>query len=516
MEKPATSKALLPPAALPVMVGGFGLAWAAVFVFAYGFIFSPSLAADNPQQSYLGLGFLAGIVCSEALMRLRARPLSTHPMRRRLAAGALACLFAMGVGMVTSYQLEVPVAPMLILALLAGIWEGAFHILWGEAFARIDSSHSTRYLYASVVVGALIFILITLSTSGTSEIIMTLLAATFSFICLMLTLSLLKWEAPQPWGKAPAGRAPRTPGKQREARKAPVALKGKAGQGRRRGRPSGQSQVPLVLFAAYGAVFGYALSSNIQATSDVWSTLAIGIALAGGVAVLLVVEISSRRAITFIDIARFLLPLIAVELVPIPFVDEQQRWLLCLLLTMTITMFDTASFSYLGALAQQTGQGSIRILSQGRLCIQLGMLSGSAANFVLADMLEPTAQYALYFPSVLVVLLFFAVAVGGNLGAVGYGEAIDSAPPDYGDAACDKTDDMPDIDLSGKGAAQRYGLSVREADVLKLLLTGRSAPAIASGLNLSLSTVKTHISHIYKKVGVNSRDRLLEVLEGRD
>lgn len=48
-------------------------------------------------------------------------------------------------------------------------------------------------------------------------------------------------------------------------------------------------------------------------------------------------------------------------------------------------------------------------------------------------------------------------------------------------------------------------LTERERHVLKLLVEGYSNPAIAERLSVSSSTIKTHVSHILEKLGVNSR-----------
>lgn len=64
--------------------------------------------------------------------------------------------------------------------------------------------------------------------------------------------------------------------------------------------------------------------------------------------------------------------------------------------------------------------------------------------------------------------------------------------------------------------AERYGLSARETDVLKLLVRGRSGAFIAEELVLSLNTVKTHISHIYQKSGAHSREELVMLIENED
>ena len=49
------------------------------------------------------------------------------------------------------------------------------------------------------------------------------------------------------------------------------------------------------------------------------------------------------------------------------------------------------------------------------------------------------------------------------------------------------------------------GLSEREMDVLRLLPSGSSNKTIAAQLGLSENTVKSHISHLFSKLGVQSR-----------
>ena len=48
-------------------------------------------------------------------------------------------------------------------------------------------------------------------------------------------------------------------------------------------------------------------------------------------------------------------------------------------------------------------------------------------------------------------------------------------------------------------------LSDREIDVIKLVATGMSNASIASTLNISLPTVKTHVQHILRKLNVTDR-----------
>jgi DNA-binding NarL/FixJ family response regulator len=50
-----------------------------------------------------------------------------------------------------------------------------------------------------------------------------------------------------------------------------------------------------------------------------------------------------------------------------------------------------------------------------------------------------------------------------------------------------------------------YGLSDREIEVLQLLADGMSNKEIAAKLFISTQTVKTHIAHIFEKLGVSDR-----------
>jgi DNA-binding NarL/FixJ family response regulator len=58
------------------------------------------------------------------------------------------------------------------------------------------------------------------------------------------------------------------------------------------------------------------------------------------------------------------------------------------------------------------------------------------------------------------------------------------------------------------------GLTEREADVAALVARGATNAQIAHSLNVSEATVKTHLVHIYSKLGIRSRTRLA-ILVGR-
>jgi two-component system, NarL family, nitrate/nitrite response regulator NarL len=53
--------------------------------------------------------------------------------------------------------------------------------------------------------------------------------------------------------------------------------------------------------------------------------------------------------------------------------------------------------------------------------------------------------------------------------------------------------------------SHRQRLTPREHEILTLIAAGASAPQIGSKLHLSTGTVKTHMQHLYEKLGVSDR-----------
>ena len=70
-----------------------------------------------------------------------------------------------------------------------------------------------------------------------------------------------------------------------------------------------------------------------------------------------------------------------------------------------------------------------------------------------------------------------------------------------------------DAEQVTQALAETYGLTARETEVVALLMKGRNEPFISEALFISPSTTHSHVSHIYAKIGVHSRQELLDVAE---
>ncbi|MHA7270869.1 response regulator [Arthrobacter sp. HLT1-20] len=105
-------------------------------------------------------------------------------------------------------------------------------------------------------------------------------------------------------------------------------------------------------------------------------------------------------------------------------------------------------------------------------------------------------------------------------GASGY--MLKDAPPEQirgavQSAAAGQTALAPEVAarLMGRIRNPAPALSAREVELVELLATGMSNKAIAKALFISEATVKTHLVHIYDKLGVDNRTAAIAVAVAR-
>ena len=71
----------------------------------------------------------------------------------------------------------------------------------------------------------------------------------------------------------------------------------------------------------------------------------------------------------------------------------------------------------------------------------------------------------------------------------------------------------PDLDTTVARLIDTTGLTAREAEIFALLAQGRNGAHIQRQLGVSYNTVKTHVAHIYTKLGVHSHQELIDLVE---
>lgn len=69
------------------------------------------------------------------------------------------------------------------------------------------------------------------------------------------------------------------------------------------------------------------------------------------------------------------------------------------------------------------------------------------------------------------------------------------------------------IDDACRILGKQCGLTPRETEILVFLAKGRDGKFVAEKYVLSYQTVKTHIKHLYAKLGVHSRQELINLVD---
>lgn len=198
-------------------------------------------------------------------------------------------------------------------------------------------------------------------------------------------------------------------------------------------------------------------------------------------------------------------------------------------------MFDIIAFV---ALAQMTYYGFVRrgfALGAYQLVMIIAMILGYA--FFLLSRSTLLAGYPPVLELVLLAVLVFAalwlltedrvfaflwgrpVGEAGEAAVDGgFGEAVSSNVPE--DTSEDGGQTVRSADSANRDdpvaeVARECGLTDRERDVLELLAKGRSSTYIAEQLVVSKNTVRSHISHIYAKCNVHSRQEIITLIDAR-
>lgn len=138
-----------------------------------------------------------------------------------------------------------------------------------------------------------------------------------------------------------------------------------------------------------------------------------------------------------------------------------------------------------GRLVEQAGEGV------GLALVASGMLSGMTLVAVVAVLLLVAAAF-----------LFTGSLEGDAVPASPDSASREDAPAATGEAPRAAA---PSAEERLAWVAQAYRLSARETEVFELWATGHDLKYVQERLGLSLSTVKTHVRHIYAKTGTHSR-----------
>ncbi len=171
-------------------------------------------------------------------------------------------------------------------------------------------------------------------------------------------------------------------------------------------------------------------------------------------------------------------------------------------LTMAIESFAHLTFWLVIVLGAQATARPLRVAGTGAISYGLFGIAWIAVFEPLDNLTT-----AVLFASVYVVsLVALAIAFGPSARTAAPESATQPDPQDNNAGNPQPSPNPP------TSKATPYNLSPREAEVFSLLIEGLSAPQIAERLCIAESTVKTHVLHIYEKLGVRSKAALFALV----
>ena len=78
--------------------------------------------------------------------------------------------------------------------------------------------------------------------------------------------------------------------------------------------------------------------------------------------------------------------------------------------------------------------------------------------------------------------------------------------------ACAKAEE-PSLERRAELLAERFGLTPREAEIVRILARGHGCTYVAETLLISKSTVYTHVRNVYRKLDISNHDQLIQLLD---
>ena len=465
------------------LIAGVSLCWAATFIFFYSDTFVPSDTFSFLERDLSRFCYLAGIVLGQTLFLAPRHVIASESKNYLMIAGCGVLLVSVASQMAgIAYELNTGL--MSFLMLFAGVWQGISHVLWGEMEAKADLSIALAFC-VPVIAGAAIFSAVTYL--GTWFAVVSLLICSCGSTMLFLANSSERKD----WALKPAPLV------------SPKRL------------PSFRKCDAICL--VYGAVLGTSIYACLSFKMPAGlNYLIVGLSLICGAALVIALSrLNKGRESDFGRVATILLPFVSMALVLIVITPDDSSWAIYAALLALLTLFDVSSFEFFAESSRSLTLPPYLCIARGRIAVQLGMLVAYLANMIVAHCFPATGRVAFIIPLVLIVCLSAMVAFGGGVSINLKPENLDEkkAQEDGLEASSEEKDDEP-IDINRKKcqiAADHFGLSKREVEVLFLLTGGYSIQGIADKLVISTNTVKTHTSHIYRKMGVNSRQEVINL-----
>lgn len=454
---------------LPWSLLGMGvfIAWLCCTHLPHLFVFAEmGRAAETTVDYAMRVGDIGTFV---AVVLLGSRVGRIGDKRGFCVAAALVCSLASGV-LPFTVQVGVPLPVLGVVAVAAGFGGAVLFLLWAQVYVGLGPARCVFFGGCSCIAAGAVALVVSCLQPVASNVAIGLLP--LASAC-MATVSLTRSSGPAPASQVPSR------------------------------RPKGGS-VPwklVVLLALAGFASGFAGSllvnvDGIGAVHRIVATVLFGCLLLG-----MFFVAKGRPDIRVL--ARFTLPLVVVSLALIPLCGTSAGELVSFLVKLSYVAFALFVLLVLAEVVWRRGIESAPVFACARAASESAMFAGIVLRRWMRDVGMLDSQTMLW----IITLVGLVVVVG----CVMLWHSERSVNDDWGSA-----------DRDGSGArvlsererlcehcaaiANEHGLTPREQEVYLMLAEGKPISEIEQSLFLSRNTLKTHLRHLYAKLGVHSRE----------
>ena len=208
-------------------------------------------------------------------------------------------------------------------------------------------------------------------------------------------------------------------------------------------------------------------------------------------------------------------PVIVAALLLVPQLDQVGQMLCGAVATATFAYASLMKWTEMAVAGYEFQLHPVKRTASERLMQWAGFIVGGALAFA-AFHGEPVSQQALYL--IVCAIAVALVAAFALLGATASPTSSLASLADSGEEALTIEPPKNAAPFRDRCAAliEQYGLTEREGEVFVLLAKGRNTEYIQKKLFISGNTAKTHILHIYRKMGISSQQSLIDQVDKRN
>ena len=368
---------------------------------------------------------------------------------------------------------------------LAAVGGAVLFLLWAEVYSQLGPSRCVLYGAAGCVLAGVVSLAIARMDALAANVCIGLLPLGSG---LAAAMSLARLPGERAWRPAPAS--------------------DRAGEASRVRYPVPWKIIALMAFAGLASGFAGPIlldATHVGATHRIVSTAVIGLAL-------LALFVARRGEFDVRVLAWVSLPLAVVTFAAIPFLPAQAGEAVSFLVKFSYVAFTLFALLMLANVAWRHEVPSLRLFAFGRASSEAAILAGMQLRAALKGS-GLDAQ-----------TLLWVVALVGLLGVVGcvlLWHSERSVTSDWGATGVDPASGLHvpsrrELVLGRcEALAAEHGLTPRESEILGMLAQGLEPAQVESQLVLSHNTLKTHLRHLYAKLGVHTRDELMDMTGGR-